>query len=285
MNYEKLHKDTIAKLQEMVNSGKITVEIARGICADFIPENEDERIRKIQLEYWSALGGKDWYGVPVQKVISWLQKQGEHTNFINKIQIGDKVTRNEDGVLVNLSQLNRVAKKDEKQGEQNLIKHFCDCVHVGCHVNDCKRWCHSYQKEISYTNCNSNCNRYSKLMNYAFNIGETITDGISTLKIADIKDNYYIANDGERVEIYMAHRYYTTIQNLEAQKPAWSEEDEDTIKFLISHFCVSHCNRSFQFTSDKLITHGELLEKIRNLRPQSTWLPSDKHMKSTLSHH
>lgn len=46
MDYEKLHKDTITKLQEMVNSGKITVEIARGICADFIPEDEDERIRK-----------------------------------------------------------------------------------------------------------------------------------------------------------------------------------------------------------------------------------------------
>ena len=51
MDYEKLHKDTIAKLQEMVNSGKITVEIARGICADFIPESEDERIRKELIEY------------------------------------------------------------------------------------------------------------------------------------------------------------------------------------------------------------------------------------------
>ena len=55
-----------------------------------------------------------------------------------------------------------------------------------------------------------------------------------------------------------------------------SEEDEDTIKFLISHFCVSHCNRSFQFTDNKLITHDELLEKIRNLRPH--WKPNDNQM-------
>jgi len=55
-----------------------------------------------------------------------------------------------------------------------------------------------------------------------------------------------------------------------------SKEDEDTIKFLISHFCVSHYNRSFQFTSDKLITHDELLEKIRNLRPH--WKPNDNQM-------
>ena len=40
MDYEKLHKDTIVKLQEMVNSGKITVETARGICADFVPESD-----------------------------------------------------------------------------------------------------------------------------------------------------------------------------------------------------------------------------------------------------
>lgn len=46
-----------------------------------------------------------------------LEKQAEHAKFCDSIHIGDKVTRNEDGVLVNLSQLDRVAKK---QGEQEL---------------------------------------------------------------------------------------------------------------------------------------------------------------------
>lgn len=59
-------------------------------------------------------------------------------------------------------------------------------------------------------------------------------------------------------------------------KQELSKEDEDTIKFLINHFCVSHCNRSFQFTDDKLITHDELLEKIRNLKPH--WKPNDNQM-------
>ena len=59
-------------------------------------------------------------------------------------------------------------------------------------------------------------------------------------------------------------------------KQEWSKEDEDIIKFLISHFCVSHYNRSFQFTTNKLITHDELIEKIRNLRPH--WKPSDNQM-------
>ena len=52
------------------------------------------------------------------ELCAWLKKQVEHANFLSKIQVGDKVTRNEDSVLVNLSQLKRVAKPSEKQGEQ-----------------------------------------------------------------------------------------------------------------------------------------------------------------------
>lgn len=82
-----------------------------------LKESEDERIMgniiaTIHLYYGEPLEDE------AKEMIAWLEKQGEHANFRNKIQIGDKVTRNEDGVLVNLSQLNRVAKKDEKQGEQ-----------------------------------------------------------------------------------------------------------------------------------------------------------------------
>lgn len=82
-------------------------------------ENEDERIR---LKLIEAIKGDMVIGGTKDKqlAIAYLEKQGEHANFRNKIQIGDKVTRNEDGVLVNLSQLERVAKKNKKQGEQKL---------------------------------------------------------------------------------------------------------------------------------------------------------------------
>ena len=75
-------------------------------------ESKDEKIRKTILSHFKSF--KQWAcgnGVNKEDCIAWLEKQGEHANFRNKIQIGDKVTRNEDGVLVNLSQLNRVAKK------------------------------------------------------------------------------------------------------------------------------------------------------------------------------
>lgn len=57
-----------------------------------------------------------------QEGVEWLEKQGEYTNFLSKIQVGDKVTRNEDGALVNLSQLNRVAKKLGEQKPTNKVE-------------------------------------------------------------------------------------------------------------------------------------------------------------------
>ena len=208
-----------------------------------LKESEDERVRNKLIKFFKGYSpDEEWWGnITQEDILAWL----------------------------------------EKQGEQNLVRHFCDCVHVGCHVNDCKRWCHSYQKEISYTDCNSNCNRYSKLMNPAFNIGETITDGISTFKIADIKDNYYIADDGEKVEIYMAHRYYTIIQNMEVQKPAeCTAEDEKTIVKIRDFFIRVFCDKP-DFTEDK--RYEEFIEfidnRLKSLKERYTWKPSEEQMR------
>ena len=107
-----------------------------------LKESEDE----LMIQYFKDLAPFDnadelyeKYGFSHKDAIAWLEKQGEHANFLSKIQAGDKVTRNEDGVLVNLSQLNRVAnkqgeqkpaawsKEDEKQARQ--IERI---VHYGC---------------------------------------------------------------------------------------------------------------------------------------------------------
>lgn len=49
------------------------------------------------------------------EAITWLEKQNEHQQFLNKIQVGDELTKNERGQLVNLSQLERVSKPRNKQ--------------------------------------------------------------------------------------------------------------------------------------------------------------------------
>lgn len=91
MDYEKLHKDTINRLQQMVSCGKITVEIARGICADFEPESEDERIRKWCISHFRECfrvtkNNSEYKEYLNNKVIPWLEKQREHKS----VSIADK---------------------------------------------------------------------------------------------------------------------------------------------------------------------------------------------------
>ena len=111
----KAYDEIIKKANKMHHEN---CEACQACIEELIPElaeTEDEKIRKELLAVINDLVLPD---DQQSRFIAWLEKQGEHANFRNKIQIGDKVTRNEDGVLVNLSQLKRVAKKDEKQGKQ-----------------------------------------------------------------------------------------------------------------------------------------------------------------------
>lgn len=136
-DYKKLYEDAIFRMNKWVESSEIIdpKEVAEFVFPE-LKESEDERTRKEIIDFVKSRGGfnGDW--------IAWLEKQGEHANFINKIQIGDKVTRNEDGVLVNLSQLKRVAKKDEKQGEQKPAwseegeKIIYDAIKEVCNIED-----------------------------------------------------------------------------------------------------------------------------------------------------
>jgi hypothetical protein len=119
----KAYDEAIDKIADVVEAGTIEQGLAEWLFPE-LKKSEDERIRKELLDYFKNKFKKYPSDHKFSVWIAWLEKQGEHANFRNKIQIGDKVTRNEDGVLVNLSQLNRVAKKDEKQGEQKLDRTF-----------------------------------------------------------------------------------------------------------------------------------------------------------------
>lgn len=89
-----------------------------------LKESNDERMKDVAIEFVKQNNSFNYrLGISKEKVVAWLEAQGEYANFRNAIQVGDKVTRNRDGVLVNLSQLNRVAKK---QGEQKHDTDFSD---------------------------------------------------------------------------------------------------------------------------------------------------------------
>jgi len=114
------YDEAIERAESIYNETAIPSATTKGICTYIFPELKeigDERIRKELICFLETeipqCNARDKY-------IAWLEKQGEHANFRNKIQIGDKVTRNEDGVLVNLSQLKRIAKPAENKGKHNM---------------------------------------------------------------------------------------------------------------------------------------------------------------------
>lgn len=124
MNYEQKYKKALEKAQEAVDKGMVTQNFVSDIFPELKEESEDEKIRKeiidfLELPHPQFVGKRDH-----EKWITWIEKQGEHKKFRNSIQVGDMVTRNRDGVLVNLSQLNRVAN------ELNRILSFINTLEV-----------------------------------------------------------------------------------------------------------------------------------------------------------
>jgi len=89
---------------------KVAIRFGSNVADEIFPElaeSDDERIRKELIEFVkSRLAGFP----QCERFIAWLKKMGEHLKFCKTIQVGDRVTRNEGGVLVNISQLKRVAK-------------------------------------------------------------------------------------------------------------------------------------------------------------------------------
>ena len=118
------YDEAIEKAKGVIEQNPLMEYLKKGIeyILPELKEDKDEEIRKgiiRNLEYLMDRA-EGFVKDELKERITWLEKQGEHAKFRDSIQVGDKVTRNKDGVLVNLSQLNRVAKKDEKQDKNDM---------------------------------------------------------------------------------------------------------------------------------------------------------------------
>lgn len=117
MNYEKKYKETLERAKECHTDGLSLHQPVKEVLEHIFPElaeSEDEKIRKcIAYIVKCFIWREGFEQITKDKCLAWLEKQKEST-FLKNIQIGDKVTRNEDGILVNLSQLDRVAKPADK---------------------------------------------------------------------------------------------------------------------------------------------------------------------------
>lgn len=160
MNYEKSYKEALERAKSKIENDKGHVLYEDDIVAIFpeLAESEDERIRKacikyLDWEYTHCSRGED--KMKIEKCVSWLEKQGEHTKFMESIQIGDKITKTESGNLVNLSQLERIAKPRKQNPTDNVeqkpswneddeknLNTIINVIHGGTHL--------AYENEIDW---------------------------------------------------------------------------------------------------------------------------------------
>ena len=143
-SYKEKYEDILARLERAKNDNEVCDERFCCVINDLFPELAESEGEKVREEIMALIEWSKSYSASgitnddAKKMLAWLERQGEHANFRNKIQVGDKVTRNEAGVLVNLSQLNRVAKKMKIkvswQKEKTMV--LMDC---GTHKESLKR--------------------------------------------------------------------------------------------------------------------------------------------------
>lgn len=127
IDYKEKYENALENLKKIKDANKDNKELVDFINYKYpaLIESEDERIKSAILGFLEGSNQKIIVpGISMNDAISWLEKQGEYVNFRNKIQIGDIVTRNEDGVLVNLSQFKRMVKQSEQKPTDKVKPKF-----------------------------------------------------------------------------------------------------------------------------------------------------------------
>ena len=119
-DYKKLYEEAIERAKyalttDMDNSGHWAVNY----IFPQLKENKDEKVMKALIHLVNSnkegsFGIDNYDGIKWDDILSWIEIQGEHKHFRDCIQTGDEVTRNQDGDIVNLSQLKRITKLKPK---------------------------------------------------------------------------------------------------------------------------------------------------------------------------
>jgi len=218
----KRYDEAIERAKGVIEQNPLMEYLKKGIEYIFpeLKESDDEKIRKELVNFFSDKDESDYEGLhPRTEIIAWLEKQGEHANFRNKIQICDKVTRNEDGVLVNLSQLNRVAKKkgEQKPAESNDIEGIL-LVHDEILNNLLERYKTSATFKTLIVNLKNWWNNTRRHL-LSFNTAWSEEDGRKLLEIKCLIGNYRTGNDE-----YELCSWIDKIKDRVQPKQEWSEK-------------------------------------------------------------
>ena len=245
-------------------------------------ESEGEKIRKWCISHFkeciNVIKDNDEYKEYLSnKVLAWLERQGEHANFRNKIQVGDKVTRNEAGVLVNLSQLNRVAKPEENKGNIGGIS---------------ANWSEEDEKilgDIIEDVMTLHSGKTLGVIRNKINWLKSLKGRVQTKHEWSEEDSYYINNiihiieeiknaPLKRREDWEAYiNWLKSIKGRIQPKQEWSEEDKKIINGLIDSLTRISLNTRTDSTSPNYTFYKEI-DWLKSIRFQNHWKPSDEQI-------
>lgn len=283
----RLYDEAIINGSRLWESDMITRESYEFIFPS-LKESKDERIRKAISYALSQLTHSDdiiFNGITSGECIDWLENQGKHAKFRDSIQVGDKVTRNEDGVLVNLSQLKRVAKKDEKQGEQKPLSITDEWIeNYWQHEKVNNPYSHDKGEEIQFDHqgfvrfCKKYCKGEQKPANWLQELEDKLANA-TPKQLAEWKEKYFKEEAVEWSEenekysniVYSAilsagvegiYDYHKVTDNdvrkwldkfLKPQpKPEWSEEDEKHYQGCLNLIRLSLDTKPYPYYNDYL---------------------------------
>ena len=251
-----------------------------------IPElkgSEDERIRNEIIDF--IYDKTDTYELREKSNswLAWLEKQGEHANFLSKIQIGDKVTRNEAGILVNISQLNRVAKSAKRQDEQKLADeemqnsawsekdkiYLSYAIHavedmLGNNGKNTVTWLKSLKDRVLLKPEQEWGEEDKKKINYLIALLQNSTMHNSALRTANEGIEKWLKSLKDRVQPQNCYNPY--------------KEVVESIAEMCKHYDVASHSGLRDFYNNVKVKCKDAKE-YDSLFPQNTWKPSDEQIK------
>ena len=262
------------------------LEVHKMLCDAYIAgnndtlEDDDERIKNSLvnlIKMSSEVGGLALHKWEADEMLAWLKKQVEHANFLSKIQVGDKVTRNEAGVLVNLSQLNRVAKPEENKGNIGGIS---------------ANWSEEDEKilgDIIEDVMTLHSGKTLGVIRNKINWLKSLKGRVQTKHEWSEEDSYYINNiihiieeiknaPLKRREDWEAYiNWLKSIKGRIQPKQEWSEEDKKIINGLIDSLTRISLNTRTDSTSPNYTFYKEI-DWLKSIRFQNHWKPSDEQI-------
>ena len=282
MDYEKKYKEALEWARKVMQ-GKVGFVLDE-VLEKFpeLKESEDEKMIKfIKQQLFNikkTITENYELDARLTKAIDWLESQGEHANFRNKIQIGDKVTRNQDGVLVNLSQLKRVAKPAEKYGEQKPVdkdeQKGTNIVEEDMTPFQKKVFCIIDTAIEEEQGLKQVCDELLRLAHDEIMQKSAWSEEDET----ELTNTIIMLKEGaslhfNKKDITKAVDWLKSLKDRVQPKQEWSEEDEQYL------LVCKNALVKYQTTDkwDATIILRWLEDKLKSLRPKTAWKPSDEH--------